>query len=94
MLASKKPAETSAGLAQQNLVASYPKPFMVAVDFIADRRTLLHRERPLFPTSKRAKVELRSCLNTAHRSEVWIHYRGDEPITLCHWPDGRRGACS
>jgi hypothetical protein len=46
---------------------------MVAVDFIADRRTLFHHEKPLFPTAKRAKVELgRSPLDGTCEG-VWIN---------------------
>jgi hypothetical protein len=33
---------------------------MVAVSLVTDRRVLLHHEKPRFPTSKRAKVELSS----------------------------------
>jgi hypothetical protein len=32
---------------------------MGAVDWIAERWTLFHHEKPRFPTAKRAKVELR-----------------------------------
>jgi hypothetical protein len=59
-LGEKKPAETYSVLVPQNLAASYPEPFMVAVSLVTDRRVLLHHEKPRFPTSKRAKVELSS----------------------------------
>jgi hypothetical protein len=61
----KKSAETYSLLAQQDLVLSYPEPFMVAVRGLTDRRVLVHHERPLFPSSKRAKVELRDCAGLA-----------------------------
>jgi hypothetical protein len=52
----KKPAETFSVLAQQNPIPSYPEPFIVVLGNVTDRRVLLHHERPIFPSSKRAKA--------------------------------------
>jgi hypothetical protein len=57
----KKPAATHSGPAAHHAVASSLEPCMVAVSLVTDRRVLSHHEMPLFPTSKRAKVELSVC---------------------------------
>ena len=44
---------------------------MVAVDWIAERWTLFHHEKPRFPTSKRAKVELRDYINNVLGRVSW-----------------------
>jgi hypothetical protein len=45
---------------------------MVVVNRVTDRRALLHHEKPVFPISKRAKVEL----NSRRDKEVWQYIVG------------------
>jgi hypothetical protein len=51
----KKPAETSSGLAQQNLVLSYPEPFMVALSLVTVIDRYCTMKSRLFPTQKGQK---------------------------------------
>jgi hypothetical protein len=58
---------------------------MVAVGLVTDRRVLFHHERPLLPTSKRAKVELRSCCKKPLDPVVSSDLRG-----MFELPNGRK----